>query len=85
MPGGMSATLTMHGVCSYVYSVKSRRPGAASAGQLALKVMLNMQGDQTYPSPRQSLTAHCWEPWKAYHTKGIIPELPWCSCLHLNN
>jgi len=42
----MSATLTMHGVCSYVYAVVSRRP-AAGGGELALKVMLNMQGDQT--------------------------------------
>ena len=24
-PGGMAATITMHGVCSYVYTVRSRR------------------------------------------------------------
>jgi serine/threonine protein kinase len=30
-----------------VYSVVSRRPGAARAGELALKVMLNMLGDQS--------------------------------------
>jgi serine/threonine protein kinase len=46
-PGAMSATVTMHGVCSYVYSVVSRRPAAAGAGELAMKVMLNMHGDQT--------------------------------------
>ena len=37
-PGGMVATTTMHGVCSYVYIATSRRPAAAAAGQLALKV-----------------------------------------------
>eukprot|EP01045_Picozoa_sp_COSAG04_P036662 COSAG04_NODE_9021_length_906_cov_115.099133_1_plen_286_part_01 len=48
-PGGMAATTTMHGVCSYVYIATSRRPAAAAAGagQLALKVMINIMGDQT--------------------------------------
>jgi serine/threonine protein kinase len=46
-PGGMAATVTMHGVCSYVYSVRSRRPAAGEAGELALKVMINVLGDQT--------------------------------------
>ena len=46
-PGGMAATATMHGVCSYVYTVRSRRAAAAGAGELALKVMLNLLGEQT--------------------------------------
>jgi serine/threonine protein kinase len=46
-PGAMAATVTQHGVCSYVYTVTSRRPAAVPAGQLALKVMLNLLGDQT--------------------------------------
>ena len=46
-PGAMAATLTMHGVCSYVYAVTSRRPRAGAAGELALKVMINLLGDQT--------------------------------------
>ena len=46
-PGAMGATLTMHGVCSYVYTVTSRRPAASGAGELALKVMINMRSDQT--------------------------------------
>jgi hypothetical protein len=37
-PGAMAMTLTMHGVCSYVYTVTSRRPTASVAGELALKV-----------------------------------------------
>ena len=45
--GGMAATITMHGVCSYVYTVRSRRAAAAGAGELALKVMLNLLGEQT--------------------------------------
>jgi serine/threonine protein kinase len=44
--GGISATRTMYGVCSYVYSVVSRRPTAAQAGELVLKVMVNTL-DQT--------------------------------------
>ena len=32
-PGGMAATATMHGVCSYVYTVRSRRAAAAGAGE----------------------------------------------------
>jgi serine/threonine protein kinase len=47
VPGGMAATATMHGVCSYVYTVVSRRPAASGAGELALKVMINVMGDQT--------------------------------------
>ena len=43
-PGGMAATLTMHGVCSYVYAVL---PCRFQAGELALKVMINVFGDQT--------------------------------------
>ena len=36
-----SQTATMHGVCSHVYSVTSRRGGAArDAGPFALKVMM---------------------------------------------
>ena len=46
-PGGMAATVTMHGVCSYVYAVRSRRAAAAEGGELALKVMINILGDQT--------------------------------------
>ena len=46
-PGAMTATLTMHGVCAYVYTVTSRRPRAGAAGELALKVMINLLGDQT--------------------------------------
>ena len=45
--GGMTATATMHGVCSYVYTVRSRRAAAAGAGELALKVMINLLGEQT--------------------------------------
>ena len=39
VPGGMAATATMDGVCSYVYTVVSRRPAASGAGELALKVI----------------------------------------------
>jgi len=46
-PGAMAMTLTMHGVCSYVYTVTSIRPTASVAGELALKVMINVLGDQT--------------------------------------
>eukprot|EP01051_Picozoa_sp_SAG22_P025159 SAG22_NODE_7319_length_752_cov_0.833078_1_plen_70_part_01 len=39
----MAATLTMHGVCSYVYAVRPSRPPGA---ELAMKVMINVMGDQ---------------------------------------
>ena len=43
-----SQTATMHGVCSHVYSVTSRRGGTArEASPFALKVMINLYGDQT--------------------------------------
>ena len=29
-PGAMAMTITMHGVCSYVYTVTSRRPAASN-------------------------------------------------------
>jgi serine/threonine protein kinase len=47
MPGGLQQTVTQHGVCSYVYEVVSTRPAAAASGAFALKVMINMQGEQT--------------------------------------
>ena len=38
---------TQHGVCAYVFAAQSRRPVAARAGEVALKVMINVMGDQT--------------------------------------
>ena len=46
-PGGLQQTVTMHGVCSYVYKVVYTRAGAARGKTFALKVMINMQGEQT--------------------------------------
>ena len=47
-PGGLAQTVTMHGVCSYVYDVVCRLPAPEVSGQaFALKVMINMQGEQT--------------------------------------
>ena len=46
--GGLAQTVTMHGVCSYVYDAVCRLPAPEVSGRaFALKVMINMQGEQT--------------------------------------
>ena len=46
--GSLAQTVTMHGVCSYVYDAVCRLPAPEVSGRaFALKVMINMQGEQT--------------------------------------
>ena len=50
LPGAMAQTVTMHGVCSYVYQVTSRRAGVAQdLAPLALKVMINVHAQNSLP------------------------------------